>query len=691
MRASLRNWKQRLINAVALAALATSAYAELHQGNLVINPSFGDQESNYSNWQVNNNWRTHHIHKNLVYDFCLPKSGTGYKGYATAVAETTDFNLIPSITQDPRHAAQRTFLTGIRFLPIDITLSGWNYDKVGDQLDATLYCEAEIKTKSGSYRAQSNGIAINRQSIVENKTVSTGTQTVSLKWWAEYGNYGGDPFTNGNSIHLSDIIQIDYKWIVYTRAENAFSSDHPGYTDEGIFYLQVDNAGLEYEVRSEYNPLSIAGLFSNNMVLQREVENPVWGKADPHAKVTVTIKDVEPLETIANERGDWSVTLPPMHAGDAVSMSAAIEDGTTVTLSNILFGDVWVCSGQSNMEWNLNQTDDCDLEIQNAGTWTALRLVEVHNRTASTPQTNLQTQWQISSPKTAGDFSAVAYYFGKQLHSELGIPIGLIDTNWGGTRIEPWIPHLLSNGHPGERHQAPTVLYNQMIHPFTQLPIKGVIWYQGESNLGDGPDYTNKLSTLVKEWRSAWQQGDFPFYFVQLAPFKYDWDSSGHKLPEFWEAQDEASKRIPNAGMAVINDIGNPDDIHPRNKATVGMRLARLALKRSYGREEVVDSGPVPTSITRLGKQLRIEFEQAQGGLRTRDGREPDNFEIAGNNGIFVPASTQLEGNSILLSADAVQDPISVRFAWNNTASPNLINEEGLPASAFRRSAQTGK
>ena len=677
-------WRPIALGAFLLSFFPPPAKAKLYEGNLVANPSFGTSQNDYSQWTVKNNWRTNHNSRNLAFDFHLPATGSGYQGYRTAIAKTIDLKQVHDIVSDPSHTAEQTVLTGIQFQPLHLTVSNWNDNKIGDRLDATLFCQAEIKTTAGTYRAQSSQIPLNRQTLVEAKTVSTGEQPVKLIWWATYDQFAGNPFQNSKGIPLADILDIQYKWIIHTKTENAFSANHPQHSKEGTFSLQVDQAGLQYQVRTPKHNISIAPLFSHNMVLQRDVDNPIWGTADPNTQVSVSIKGIATLKTSANALGYWSVTIPPITAGSPISITAAISDDCSTRLNDILIGDVWLCSGQSNMEWNLHQTDDFNEEFRNASQLKTLRLVEVPNHTASSPQTELQANWQICTPDTVGNFSAVAYYFGKQLNSELGIPIGLIDTNCGGTRIEPWLPQKLSNETLGQKHQASTVLYNQMIHPFTRLPIKGVIWYQGESNLGDGALYTNKLATLAQQWRAAWGQGDFPFYFVQLAPFNYSWDKSGHKLPEFWAAQNAASKQIPNAGMAVINDVGNINDIHPRNKATVGERLARLAMNRTYGYESIADSGPVPIHMSQSGTHLRIEFEHTHGGLKTRDNRPPNGFEIAGTNGTFLPAKAHIQGDTILVSAKNIANPVAVRFAWSNTAEPNLVNNQGLPTSAFQ-------
>ena len=376
--------------------------------------------------------------------------------------------------------------------------------------------------------------------------------------------------------------------------------------------------------------------------------------------------------------------MAELKLGDPISLSAAIVGQTPVTLENILVGDVWVCSGQSNMEWNLKSSENWQTAASSAKN-PKLRLFEVPNQPADSPQLNLskRANWELTTPTNAPGFSAVAYYFGKKIQQETGVPVGLLDVNWGGTRIEPWTPSETQGYTHNQAHQKSSVLYNNMIHPQTQLPIKGILWYQGESNLGDGAAYAGKLEKMVKEWRQAWGQSEAPFYFVQLAPFIYQHDKSQQMLPKFWVGQAQAAESIPHAGMAVINDVGDNKDIHPRDKATVGDRLARLALNKTYGQSAVVCSGPVARSATRQGKRLLVEFDHAGGGLTTRNDLPLTSFEIAAADGQFYQAFGKIQGSSVVLSSPKVSEPHAVRFAWKNTACPVLVNQASLPTSTF--------
>jgi sialate O-acetylesterase len=667
--------------------VAVSASAALYTGNLVANPYFGTNSNDYTEWTINSNWRANGNNRNLVYDFKLPGTGSGYAGFRSAVASTIDLTLDPAITGDPSHDPALTELTNLNFGDLYLTYPTWNFNKIGDLLDANFYAQVNITTTSNSYRMQSTSVNLSRDNIVDNGILTTGEQPFSTSFWATYGSFDGNPFDGGNGIPLNDIINIEYKWLINTFTENAFSTNHPNYTTNGTFFFQADNAHLQYEVRTPSNNVYLANVFSDNMVLQRDAPIPVSGTTDPFTTITVTMSSGEATNTTADAGGNWTAVLPAMSAGGPVTMTVYSGGIEQIVVSNILIGDIWLCSGQSNMEWNLSATSNSAAEIAAATNLPNLRLVETPNEYAATPQADLGTRadWQVTSPATVGNFSSVAYYFGKKLTKEEGIPIGLIDSNWGGTRIEPWAPVPLPNGTVGTDQQEPTVLYNKMIHPYTQLPIKGAIWYQGEANIDDGSLYAPKLQTLVDEWRAAWAQGNFPFYLVQLAPFDYGGDAV-YNLPLMWAAQTKASELIPNSGMAVINDIGDIGDIHPRNKAPVGERLALLAQHGTYGHSNLVHSGPFVDSVTQEGSQLRISFNHVGGGLVSRDANPLNWFEIAADDYVYTNATATIDGDTVLVSAASITNPETVRFAWHETAEPNLMNAEGLPANSFQKS-----
>jgi sialate O-acetylesterase len=390
------------------------------------------------------------------------------------------------------------------------------------------------------------------------------------------------------------------------------------------------------------------------------------------------------------------------------------------------------------MQFGLGGAQDAKDAIA-AAKFPLIRHITVANVNSKIPLEDIPTSapWTVCDPRTAASFSAVAFYFGRELHTRLQVPVGLIHSSWGGTAIEPWTPpegfasvtnfapvaaavarteeqsrkelaamldgidawsaaarRALADKAPVPvgpnpsgflQNAGPSGIYNAMIRPLIPYAIRGAIWYQGESNFlygKDGMIYKKRMEALVGGWRKVWEQGDFPFYYVQIAPFKYN-AAQPQDLALFWEAQ-TAAMEIPNTGMAVINDIGDANDIHPRKKAEVGCRLALWALAKTYGQKDLVYSGPLYKSMEVDGARVRLTFDHVGGGLAARDGKPLDSFEIAGSDGKFVPAQAEIDGRTIVVSSDPVPQPVTVRFAWSNIACPNLMNKEGLPASSFR-------
>ena len=489
-----------------------------------------------------------------------------------------------------------------------------------------------------------------------------------------------------------------------------------------------------------YSEVTLPRVIGSNMVLQRDMQVPIWGWASAGEAITVTLSlaagDAAPLfsiDAVADVSGDWQVKLPATQAGGPYTLR--VVGNNTIALTNVLFGEVWVCSGQSNMEWSVRASKDSDAEIA-AAIYPSIRLFRVPHRPSGLLQLDVEADWLETNPDTIKNFSAVAYYFGRKLHKNLDVPIGLIDTTWGGTRIEPWTPpagfvtvptleniskeieaahtgyrqqlpekmrevetwiaetrkaleadarltQMPSNRHPLTHHARPTGLYNGMVHPLVPYAIRGAIWYQGESNLKDGRHYHEKMKALINGWRAVWDQGDFPFYFVQLAPFQYGWADTPFALPQIWEAQ-TATLSVPNTGMAVTTDIGNLRDIHPRNKQEVGRRLALWALAKTYDRGDVTCSGPLYKSMAVEANAIRLSFDFIGSGLMARDQQPLTWFEVAGEDKQFVPAEATIDGNTIVVTSNAVPEPVAARFGWHQRAEPNLVNKEGLPASPFR-------
>jgi sialate O-acetylesterase len=446
--------------------------------------------------------------------------------------------------------------------------------------------------------------------------------------------------------------------------------------------------------------VKLPAIFGDHMVLQRDQKVPVWGWADEGELVVVQFRD-QVVQTRAAKDGKWSVNLAPMKAS-STGKDFLVLGKNRVELKNVVVGEVWFCSGQSNMEWSIRQSKDATQEIAAANN-PRIRHFKVPHVTAEKPQTEVKTQggWQPTTPEVAGGFTAVGYFFAREIQKELDVPIGLIGCNWGGTRIEPWtppvgfqsVPALKSistnlNAFPQKaangaiNHQSALAIYNAMVHPIVPFGIRGALWYQGESNNGEGMLYHEKKKALVQGWRSIWGQGVFPFYYVQLAPFFYGTNRTEH-LPGIWEAQ-TASLSIPNTGMAVTTDIATVRDIHPPNKQEVGRRLALWALAKTYGKPVTSHCGPLFSGAKFQDGKATLSFSHVDGGLKALDGKPLTWFTIAGEDKKFVPAKAEIVGKQVVVSASEVKKPVAVRFGWNQIAEPNLANAAGLPASPFR-------
>jgi len=466
--------------------------------------------------------------------------------------------------------------------------------------------------------------------------------------------------------------------------------------------------------------LHLPAIFSDNMVLQRNFATPIWGTATPNQSITLTIAGQTKQATAAAD-GKWMIKLDPMKEGGPYELT--ISGPTSITYKNVLFGDVWICSGQSNMEWQLKSSKDAPVAI-NSSANPNLRLFTVKKNPAQTPQTDVTGKWDESSAQTSPAFSAVGYFFGLELQKQLNVPIGLIHTSWGGTAIQLWQskeaieadadmkvvmddwqkrqeqydaamkkyqeaaaaakadgkPAPTAPRNPG---MAPAVLYNGMIAPLVPYGISGAIWYQGESNAGNAKLYRKQMPAMINQWRKEFGV-EFPFYMVQLAnfmaktpqPVDSDW-------AELRESQLQTAQTNPKTGMAVIIDIGEEKDIHPRNKEDVGKRLALAALGTAYNKP-IEYSGPIYDSMKTEGSKIRVTFKHTGAGMIAKGGEKLIGFAIAGEDNKFVWADAQIDGNSIIVSSPEVQNPVAVRYAWANNPDCNLYNKEGLPASPFR-------
>src|SRR5271157_2633491 len=482
--------------------------------------------------------------------------------------------------------------------------------------------------------------------------------------------------------------------------------------------------------------VKLPALISDNMVLQQDRQVAIWGTANAGEQVTVNLGEQKETAT-ADSNGQWKVQLGPLAKGGPLEMT--VTGKNTVTLHNVLVGEVWVCSGQSNMEmavWNHNVfggVNNAEKEVA-ASNYPLMRLFIVKKAVAGKPQSDVEGQWVVASPATVGSFSAVGYFFGRNLFQTMKFPVGLIDSSWGGTEAEAWTSDAAMDADPdlkvaadswrqriadfpavledykhklGEWEKAaeeaeangkvaPSVpdaprdprshpwraagLWNAMMAPLTPYAIAGAIWYQGESNAEFAYQYRKVFATMIQQWRSSWGEGDFPFLFVQLASF-----SPGAKSPDAWptlrESQDK-TLALPKTGMAVAIDIGDSYDIHPKNKQEVGRRLALAAEGIAYGRK-IEYMGPTFKSLRADKGTLRLQFTHVAGGLAVH-GQSLTGFEIAGQDQQFFPAEAKIEGNEVVLSSSRVAKPVAARYAWANDPKCNLYNKVGLPAPPFR-------
>lgn len=454
-------------------------------------------------------------------------------------------------------------------------------------------------------------------------------------------------------------------------------------------------AGLMLSAATGSADVKLPALVGDNMVLQQDAKLRIWGTADPSEEVTVTFCG-QSKTTTADKRGRWHVTLGPFSAGGPFEMTIAGRN--SITLRNILVGEVWVCSGQSNMEWPVAASLNAQQEIA-AANWPQIRLFTVRKTISTFALDDCTGTWVPCSPATVGHFSAVGYFFGRELHKALGVPIGLINSSWGGTLAEAWTPESVLRANPEFRgildwrakaiadgkvdQNTPTVLYNAMIEPLTDFAIRGAIWYQGESNAGNPKGYRKLLPAMIRGWREQWHNDQLAFLIVQLANFMAVQTAP---VEEGWaairEVQWQIAETVPYCGMASAIDLGEANDIHPRNKQDVGRRLALCALARIYGRK-VECSGPTFKSMTvRDGKAI-LSFTHTTGGLVVK-GDELKGFALRGEGGDWVWAKAKIEGDKVVVWADGVPNPTAVRYGWANNPIGNLYNGAGLPANPFR-------
>ena len=445
----------------------------------------------------------------------------------------------------------------------------------------------------------------------------------------------------------------------------------------------------------------LSPLFSDHMVLQQKTKVAIWGKSTPNKQVMITTSwNKKSTKVLANTNGNWQVNVATPKFGGPYTI--IFDDGQKLMLKDVLIGEVWVCSGQSNMEMPLagwGKINNYKQEIANAK-YPAIRLLKVEKSTSTQQlsETKFNKAWQACSPETVAEFSAVAYFFARNIQENQHIPIGLIQTAYSGTPAQAWVsgrslkkmPEYTSivnevgskPGSPQDSH-IPTVLYNAMVHPLIPYGIRGVIWYQGESNDKKAQQYKTLFPLLINDWRHNWGNEKMPFYYVQLANF-----TEVKKEPEesTWAELREAQLQtlnLKNTGMAVAIDLGEAKDIHPKNKQDVGLRLALIARAKIY-KEDISYSGPVYQSYKIKDKEIEISFKHVNGGLATKGAEQLQGFAVAGADKKFYWADAKIVGNKIVVSSYAVRQPVAVRYAWANNPICNLYNKADLPASPFR-------
>ena len=481
----------------------------------------------------------------------------------------------------------------------------------------------------------------------------------------------------------------------------------------------------------------LPAIFGDHMVLQQNQRDRIWGWADPGEQIAVSIER-QSQSTRAGKDGKWLIELEPLPAGGPHTLT--VTGKNVVSFADVLVGEVWMCSGQSNMEWPVSSANDGDLERRMAN-FPGIRLVTVPKVGTQERQSDFKGVWQVCSPETVGGFSAVGFFFGRLLHQTLDVPIGLIDNAWGGSACEAWVrrdllasderytqllerwaeiektydprkaatefearmaewseaeqkaraagqqppPKPQQPGNPLTGNARPANIYNGMVSPLIGFGMRGAIWYQGESNAGRAYQYRSLFPLMIRSWREEWNEGDFPFYWVQLADFR---DEKPEPAESDWaelrEAQTMTMSALPNTGEAVIIDLGEAQDIHPRNKQDVAKRLARWALARDYGLS-IVYRSPIYKSMEKQGSKIILTFDHTGSGLKTFDTRDVRGFAIAGNDKKFVWAKASIVApDRVEVWSDEVADPAAVRYAWADNPVCNLRNREGLPVTPFR-------
>ncbi|MEP7251476.1 MAG: sialate O-acetylesterase [Ginsengibacter sp.] len=442
---------------------------------------------------------------------------------------------------------------------------------------------------------------------------------------------------------------------------------------------------------SAHAEVRLPAIIGNHMVLQQKSNVKFWGWCDPSEKIKITSDWSQQVDSaVGTADGKWMINVQTPGAGGPHSVT--ISGSNKIIIEDVLIGEVWLCSGQSNMEmsysWGIKRYDD---DIKNANN-KSIRLFHIPRLTAGYPQDNTKGEWVVCNPEDVAKFSLTGYFFGQKLQQTLSLPVGLIEAAWGGTPAEVWTPYETIATNPVLKKAAdslkkipwgpirPAAIYNAMVYPITNYTIAGVIWYQGEANVGAAATYGQLFSSMIKSWRTVWDK-EFPFYFVQIAPYAgYGKSISAAMLQE---AQTKTTT-LPKTGVIVVNDlVDDINNIHPKDKKDVGLRLANYALAETYGQTGISYKSPSYQDMKIEKNKVRIYFNNVDSGLITKNGA-PTDFYIAGEDKIFKPASAKIDGNMVVVSNKEIKDPVAVRFGFTNSSMPNLFSKDGLPVNTFR-------
>jgi sialate O-acetylesterase len=438
-------------------------------------------------------------------------------------------------------------------------------------------------------------------------------------------------------------------------------------------------------------------IFSDGMVLQRNTNANIWGTAKKSSTVTIRPSWTKKIYVMhADMTGKWKTSINTPDAGGPYTID--FNDGERLTLKGVLIGEVWVCSGQSNMEMPMqgfrNQpVENANVEILHSAD-ASLRLFTVKRNPQFTPVDTLNGQWSEASPASVANFSATAYYFGRELRQVLHVPVGLVVTSFGGSFCEAWMSADWMKAFPElslptreamkkNPHLLPTTLYNGMLHPIIGMTMRGVIWYQGEANTVKYQNYSRLFSTLIKGWRSEWGEGNFPFYFCQIAPYSYDRQPKDFNSSYLREQQSKVEFMVPNCGMAVLSDAGLEFSVHPRKKMIAGQRLALLAFENTYGIKGVKSRSAYFKDAQFKNDTVVVSFSRSTMGITGKNGMKSDLFEVAGADRKFYPARAWIAQDKVFVKSEEVNEPVAVRYAFHNYIEGDLYSD-GLPLSSFR-------